>query len=101
MEPMVNGEERAKIGIVKFDNPQLLEKQAAHYIKAMKPLSQWRLRKSQGMLEGSNVKPVLEMTTMMKTVRSVSATTQNIDNSYELQRKAISTLSKQQEIIRR
>ncbi len=43
----------------------------------------------QGVLEGSNVQPILEMTEMMATVRAYQAVQRLLDTHHELQRRAI------------
>jgi flagellar basal-body rod protein FlgF len=49
-------------------------------------------RVSQGMLEGSNVQPIVEMVEMMATVRAYEGTQRLIDAHHELQRQAIERL---------
>jgi flagellar basal-body rod protein FlgF len=43
----------------------------------------------QGALEGSNVKPVLEMTTMLATVRVFEGAQRLLDTEHELERQAV------------
>ena len=43
----------------------------------------------QGALEGSNVQPVIEMTTMLDTVRAFEGAQQLLDTEHELERQAI------------
>ena len=43
----------------------------------------------QGALEGSNVQPIVELTTMMDTVRAFEGTQRLIDTEHELERQAI------------
>lgn len=51
-----------------------------------------QVRLVQGALEGSNVAPVVEMTTMMQAVRMFEGTQRLIDTHHELERKAIGQL---------
>lgn len=94
---LANGEERGKIQVVNFENKQLLDKVGNNnYTSDETPTPIESPTLAQGMLEGSNVEPIIELTTMIDTIRRVAATSQIIDNSYDLERKAVSTLSKQQ-----
>ena len=43
----------------------------------------------QGMLEGSNVRPIVEITTMMATLRAFQGTQQLLESHHEMQRRAI------------
>ena len=47
------------------------------------------MRLVQGALEGSNVQPVLEMTTMLATVRAFEGAQRLLDTEHELERQAI------------
>jgi flagellar basal-body rod protein FlgF len=47
---------------------------------------------AQGMLEGSNVRPIVQMTEMMMTVRAYQGTQHLIDSHHDLQRRAIQTM---------
>lgn len=92
---VVDGEDRGAIGVVEFDNPQMLERLSATMFKAdgaSRPAEESRVL--HGVLEGSNVQPVMELTRMMTVTRNVSSTAKLIEAQYELQRKAASTWSK-------
>lgn len=93
---MVDGEERGNIQIVNFENEQLLEKVGSNMYKTEEdptPIDVPTL--AQGTLEGANVEPVLEITNMITTMRRVGITSDFIDTSYELERKAMTVLAKQ------
>ncbi len=50
-------------------------------------------RIEQGMLEGANVKPVLELTRLMETLRAFEGTQKMIEAHHDLERRAIQTLA--------
>ena len=80
----------ARIGIVAFDDEQALEKVGDNRYRSEqvpRPLAAPRL--AQGMLEGSNVNAILEMTTMMETVRAFQGTQKLIETHHDLERRAI------------
>ncbi len=94
---VAGGEERGQIGVVTFDNEQALQKAGGNLYntaQAATPVDFPRI--AQGVLEGSNVQPVQQITKMIMTMRRVGDTSQMIDSSYDLQRKAISVLAKRQ-----
>jgi flagellar basal-body rod protein FlgF len=89
---VVDGEERGNIAMVEFDNPQMMERLNATLYRAdglARPAVESRML--HGVVEGSNVKPVLELTRMMTVTRSVGSTAKLIEAQYELQRKASNT----------
>lgn len=93
---MVDGEERGNISVVDFENEQLLQKVGnSLYSSEEDPLPIEVPTVAQGTLEGSNVEPVSEITQMITTMRRVGVTSDFIDTSYELERKAMSVLAKQ------
>lgn len=93
----VDGEERGNIGMVEFANPQVMERLNATLYRA-DGLAQaaTQSRMLHGMVEGSNIKPVEELTRMMTVSRSVSSTAKLIEAQYELQRKASNTWAQTQ-----
>lgn len=91
----VDGEERAKIKIVQFDNEQLLSKAGDTLYKTdTAPKNAENFVVHNGMLENSNVKPVTELTHMLYVSRSISNTITLMDTLHTLQRKASDTLAK-------
>lgn len=79
-----------RIGVVAFDDEQALRKVGGGlYQTDQLPAPADGARLVQGMLEGSNVQPVLEMTEMMATVRAYESTQSLVDSHHELQRRAI------------
>lgn len=92
----VNGEAFVKLGIYKFENPQLLERlDSAMFKSEITPDVATDSRVVQGALAGSNVKPVMELTHMIDVSRSVSNTAKMIETLYDLQRKASNTCAQQ------
>jgi flagellar basal-body rod protein FlgF len=82
-----------RIGLVEFANEQRLRKVGGGLYQAdQPPLPAERSRVVQGMLEGSNVQPILEMTEMMATVRAYQGVQRLLDSHHELQRRAIERL---------
>lgn len=93
---MVDGEERGTLQVVTFANEQLLQKAGNSLFSSDEPAIPLDVPSiAQGMLEGSNVEPVTEITTMITTMRRVGITSEFIDTSYELERKAMTVLAKQ------
>lgn len=84
----VNGEDFATIGVVQFDNEQLLERVGGRLFKsevAGTPVEDGHV--VQGVLEDSNVKSVSELTHMISLSRSTADTAKLIEVVYDLQRK--------------
>lgn len=93
----VGAEERGQLGVVRFENEQMLERlNSALYQSDVPPLPAENYRILQGTIESSNVQPVMEMTAMMKTSRSVSSTNKIINAIYELQRQTVRTYTESQ-----
>lgn len=92
----VNGEDFGAIGVVQFDNPQLLERLSGRMFKsdaAPNPAESFRVL--QGSLEGSNVQPVTELTHMLNLSHSVADTAKFIESMYDLERKTSNTWAQQ------
>jgi flagellar basal-body rod protein FlgF len=92
----VNGEDFATLGIMQFDNEQLLERLSGGLFKSeVEPHTAEGVRVLQGSLEGSNVQPVMELTHMIKVSRAVTETAKFIEVMYDLQRKTANTWAQQ------
>ncbi len=92
----VNGEDFATIGVSRFDNEQVLERLNGKLFKTdATPQPATDARVVQGMLENSNVQPVVELTHMIDVSRSVENTSKFIEAIYELERKAATTYAQQ------
>ena len=74
----IDGSELSKIGVYKFDNPQLLERtDGASFKSQIAPQLAENSQVVQGVIENSNVKPVVELTHMMEVSRAVGDDLQN------------------------
>lgn len=93
----VNGEDFGALGVVQFENPQLLERLDNKLFRSEvsgQPALDYTV--AQGVLENSNVKPVVELTNMISISRSVSDTAKFVEIMYDLQRKTSNTWAQQQ-----
>lgn len=86
-----------KIGVVTFANLSTLEKVGDNLMQNTSnqtptPAADVKLR--QGMLEGSNVNPILEMTKMIEVSRAYEQMSQMISSQADLSSQAIQTLGK-------
>jgi flagellar basal-body rod protein FlgF len=80
----------ARIGVYGFANEQALRRAGDGLFSAAGPASAAEgARVVQGALEGSNVQPVLEMTTMLAAVRAFEGAQRMLDTEHELERQAI------------
>lgn len=92
----VNGDDFGSIGVVRFDNEQLLEQAGNGLFKTeLVPQPTLEVPVIQGALENSNVQPVLELTHMLQVGRSVANTAKFIEAVYDLQRKTSNTWAQQ------
>ncbi|MBS0363835.1 MAG: flagellar basal-body rod protein FlgF [Proteobacteria bacterium] len=92
------GTERVgKIGVYKFDSLSALEKTGDNlYQNAsnQQPTAADASKIRQGMLEGSNVNPILQITRMIEVNRAYEQTTQMISAQSDLSRSSVSRLGK-------
>ena len=92
-------EQVGKVGMYTFANAGALEKAGDNLFRnasnlAANPAAEAKLR--QGHLEGSNVKPVLEITRMIEVSRAYESTAKMMDSEHELSRRAVERLGKLQ-----
>lgn len=88
---------RGKLKLVRFENPNVLQKEGLSLFKTeTAPLAPipGKVTVSQGALERSNVKPVLEMTRMMEVTRAYESIAQTIKRSDDVRRQAIERLAR-------
>ena len=79
-----------RLNLVTFEDGQDLEKAGdGLYRTDQQPVLAAETRVIQGMLEGSNVRAVVEMTEMMSTVRAYQGTQKIIDSHHELERRMV------------
>ena len=91
----VKGVERGTVGVVEFENEQQLERAGNTLFRAdATPVAAEKFAVQQGTLEGSNVQAVSELTGVIELSRQASATSKFIENMYDLERKASTTLTK-------
>ncbi len=88
-----------KVGIYTFTNPGALEKAGDNLFRngsnlAANPAAEAKLR--QGFLEGSNVRPVLEITRMVEVSRAYESTTKMMESEAELSRRSVERLGRVQ-----
>ena len=82
-----------QLGIVSFKNEEELRKVGdGLYTTDAKPEPASEARILQGMIEGSNVKPIIEMTEMIRLVRRYQSTQKLLEQADELRRKAVDSL---------
>jgi len=86
-----------KVGMFTFANQGALAKDGDNLFKNVsnlqpQPATDSKLR--QGMLEGSNVKPVLEITRMVEVSRAYESTAKMMDSTADLSRRAVDRLGK-------
>jgi flagellar basal-body rod protein FlgF len=91
------GQPRGKLRMVGFTNPQQLKNvgdtlYAADSNATSNPAANFAV--AQGMLEDSNVKPVLEITSMIAAMRIYQGAQRLIDAEHDRQRRAIDLLTK-------
>ena len=90
-----NQGEIGRIQVVVFENEQMLKKRQNSLYEANgeRPIPAKDPKVSQGVIEGSNVRGVVEMTRLINVVRSYQASQRLLDKEDQLQRKAIEALS--------
>lgn len=84
-----------RVKLVKFDNPQMLQKLGNNLYAAngQAEIPVDRRHVVQGVLEGSNVNPVVEMNNMVQLLRMFQAAQNMLINDHERITKAIQTLT--------
>lgn len=87
--------EIGKVQVVRFASPQALSKDGdgLYDPKGQAPQPATEARVMQGMIEGSNVKGVLEMTRMIDVVRSYQSAVRMADSEHERIRDAIDAIA--------
>lgn len=92
-----NGIVAGRIAITRFDDPGILSKVGENLYTAPddapRDFPQEALLR-QGFIEGSNVRPILEITSMMEVSRAYSSITRMLQQADELSRKAIERLGR-------
>lgn len=88
-----SGGDKGKLRVVEFGNENLLKKEGASLFSSEQPSSpSENPRMLQGVIERSNVQPVIELTEMIKVMRSYIASSKLNEKLDELKRRGIEQL---------
>lgn len=90
-------EQVGKIGVVSFDSLSVLEKAGDNLYRNTSNLQPQAAPDSlvrQGMLEGSNVKPIVEITRMIEVNRAYESMTKMMDSAADLSRRSVERLGR-------
>ena len=91
----IDGSVVGQIGVLEFADPQgLVREGSGLFSSSAEPVQAESARVIQGMLEGANVQPVLEITRMMDILRNFEAAQQMVNSQHELARNAIAKIAK-------
>ena len=85
-----------RLGIVEFDNPLALQQESSLLFSAdadNPPVEAETAQVNQGMLESSNIQPIIELTRMIEVHRSYDNVKKFIDKEDERQRSMIKTMN--------
>ncbi|MBI1263086.1 MAG: flagellar basal-body rod protein FlgF [Rhizobiales bacterium] len=84
---------RGKLAVVSFDNMQAMKNEGQSMMSTTQAeIPATGVRLIQGAVEGSNVKPILEMTNMIEVQRSYERARKLIETADDMRARAISTL---------
>ncbi len=90
------GEDRGTLRVVTFDNERRLEKVAGNLFRSDDtPVEKSEAEVVQGVIEESNVQPIIEITRMIKAMRSYQGAQSLIDREHDRQRQAIDKLTRE------
>ena len=92
-----NGQPVGRLSVVRFDTLAVLEKSGdGLYRNASNaaPVAANDVQVRQGMLEGSNVNPILEITNLIEIQRAYESVTRMIENTNDLSRRAVERLGR-------
>jgi flagellar basal-body rod protein FlgF len=95
---VVDGEERAILGVVKFAKDQELEREGSTFYSSKQqpePADPEEMQVLHGVIENSNVSPVLELVKLTELSRSTGSTAKMIETLYDLERKTSNTWTQQ------
>jgi flagellar basal-body rod protein FlgF len=92
------GAERVgKLGVVRFETLSVLSKEGDNLFSNTSnatPIAAPDVRLRQGMLEGSNVKPILEITHLIEITRAYESAAKMVDQNNDLSRRTIERLGR-------
>jgi flagellar basal-body rod protein FlgF len=92
-----NGERVAKIAVFTFDDRSVLAKDQGNLLKNTsnaQPTADTATQVRQGMLEGSNVNPILQITRMIEVSRAYEGLVRSMENTADLSRRAVERLGR-------
>ncbi|HYE47439.1 MAG TPA: flagellar basal-body rod protein FlgF [Caulobacter sp.] len=91
------GERVGKVGVFVFDDRSVLAKDQNNLLKNTSnaaPTADTASRVRQGMLEGSNVNPILQITRMIEVSRAYESVVRTMENTADLSRRAVERLGR-------
>ena len=91
------GEKVGKVGVFLFDDRSVLAKDRGNLFKNTsnaQPNPDTASRVRQGMLEGSNVNPILQITRMIEVSRAYESVARTMENTADLSKRAIERLGR-------
>ena len=86
-----------RVAVVRFDDLSVLEKTGDNLLRNtsnLQPAPAPDVRVRQGMLESSNVKPILEITRMIEVTRAYESITRMMESSADLSRRAVERMGR-------
>ena len=92
-----DGEIVGRLSVVRFDDLSVLEKTGDNLYRNttnLQPIEAADARVRQGMLEGSNVNTLIEITNLVEINRAYERITRMIENTNDLSRRAVERLGK-------
>lgn len=92
----VDGEERGQVGVYEFENENSMKYVSDNlYSSPEQPTAMEEPKVAQGMLEQSNVQPILEITKLITVQRNFTSAAKFISDMYDLQENAVRTMAKE------
>jgi flagellar basal-body rod protein FlgF len=91
------GEKVGKVGVYLFDDRSVLAKDRGNLFtntSNAQPSNDTASRLHQGMLEGSNVNPILQITRMIEVSRAYESVVKTMENTADLSRRAVERLGR-------
>lgn len=90
-----DGEERGRLLVTEFENPHTMRKAAGNlYLPGADGREAEESTVVQGMIEGSNVKAILEISEMMQALRTYQSAGKMIETEHDRQRRTIDRLTR-------
>lgn len=86
-----------KVAVMRFDDLSMLEKTGDNLLRNvsnLQPQAAPDARVHQGMLEGSNVKPILEITRLIEVTRAYESVTRMMESTADLSRRTVERMGR-------